>query len=169
MLGTDDYDKAYEFVAKHEGYKSNHKADKGGHTEYGITQGFLDAHGIKKRVGELSAGDTKQIFYDFIWTPCKYAFIESLEVAAKVFDMNVNMGPTQAHKLLQRAINVLVDEDIKVDGILGKNTLAAINSLNSLNLLNSIRTQCVMFYKALVAKDKSQEVFLHGWLRRARD
>ncbi len=169
MLSKEDFYKACDFVEKHEGFKSNHPNDRGGLTYYGITQTFLDAHGIKKKVSDLTRAESREIYYDYVWVPLKYAFINNLQVAAKVFDMRINMGPTQAHKLAQRAVNELNDEDIKVDGILGKETLAAINSTKSLDLLNSLRAQCVSFYNALAAKDKSQEVFLNGWLRRAMD
>ncbi len=172
MLSDVDYEKAYDFVAAHEGLDSDHPNDGGGRTRYGITQRFLDANALQDKVTDLNKVRAKEIFHDYIWKPCKYASLNDLDVATKIFDMNVNMGPTQAHLLFQRAINEIKPHLVKADGIIGPKTLEAANDLSvsyKQRLLQELRLQCIFFYTNLVLKRPDQKIFLNGWLRRAID
>jgi lysozyme family protein len=83
-------------------------------------------------------------------------------LANKFFDCAVNAGIIQATKWVQRALPGLV-----VDGHMGPKTLVAINQGNPVDVLSNVRMQQAEFYRMLVHRDKSQEVFLRGWLLRA--
>jgi lysozyme family protein len=95
-----------------------------------------------------------------------YAKIESQAVANKVFDMAVNMGHSQAHKITQRAC-LDCGHTVSVDGFLGEKTLAAVNSIPETNLLMAIKARAGSFYRDLAASKPSNVQFLKGWLARA--
>ena len=88
--------------------------------------------------------------------------------------MCVNMGPRQAHKLVQRACNAATNsKDLVEDGILGNKSFEAVNEIglaltsSSASLLDPIREVQSNFYKTLAEKKPKLQVFLKGWLRRA--
>jgi lysozyme family protein len=72
------------------------------------------------------------------------------------FDMDVNSGPAEAAKLLQRALNVAAD------GHIGLITLAAIKATNPIKLIGSFADERRGFYKSL----KTYKYFGAGWLSR---
>ena len=55
------------------------------------------------------------------------------------------------------------------DGIIGKNTLYAINKCNEEILFNDIYNERVKFYTNIVENKPSQKMFLNGWLNRLND
>jgi lysozyme family protein len=73
--------------------------------------------------------------------------------------MAVNMGHTQAHRILQRAIHA------NADGVFGPVTLALANSTPI--LLEKLCEGQASFYMGLVGRNPSQSLFLKGWLKRA--
>ena len=88
------------------------------------------------------------------------------EIAAKVLDMRVNMGPSQAHKILQRALRA-AEYPVKVDGVFGPITTAAVNTVHPRHLLVALRSEAAGFYRGLVAQRPEYAKFENGWLNRA--
>ena len=176
-----NFETAVEKVLEHEGGYVDHANDPGGATNYGISLRFVkQSTGIDLDVdgdGDIDADDikamtaeqAKEIYKTEFWEKYGYDMIENSDVATKIFDMCVNMGPRQAHKLVQRACNAVTNDDtLSVDGVLGKKSLGAINDINlNANLLNPIREVQSNFYKNLAEKKPKLQVFLKGWLRRA--
>lgn len=153
---------AIERVLKHEGGYVNNPADKGGETNYGISKRSYPNLDIKN----LSLDQAKAIYKRDFWDRGKYALINNDLVAAKVFDLSVNMGASQAIKILQRALRAC-DLQVAEDGILGSQTLVAINTMEPGSLIIALRSEVAGFYRSLVAAKPSQVVFLNGWLNRA--
>jgi lysozyme family protein len=56
---------------------------------------------------------------------------------------------------------------VKEDGILGKVTLAAVNSADAGELLAALRSEAAGYYRGIVIKNSSQNRFINGWLKRA--
>lgn len=165
---------------QNEGGFVNNKNDTGGATNYGISLRFLKNGNIDinldgyiniQDILALDKAKASKIYQEHFWDNHQYKNIRNAQIAAKIFDMSVNMGAYQTHKILQKAINQVNDKYLAVDGIFGTNTLATINKLirigKSEQLLNAIRTQCAIFYKSLVIANPKLKVFLKGWLRRA--
>jgi lysozyme family protein len=152
------FDPAFDFMLPHEGtaYVCDPR-DPGGATKYGISQRAYPDIDIEN----LTLDGAKTIYQRRYWLPI-YERIMSQECANKVFDMSVNMGTHESHKLVQRACGVTADGDF------GPATLAAVNATDPDALLNNIRGQAVEFYMNLVAQRPSSAKFLKGWLRRAR-
>ncbi len=89
-----------------------------------------------------------------------------LPVAVKTFDLAVNVGARQAHKIVQRAARAhgraLID-----DGDLGPNSRSALRSLGNADILPAIRSEAAGFYRGLVAARPRSSKYLDGWLNRA--
>jgi lysozyme family protein len=152
---------AFEFMVVHEGGYNFVHGDAGGKTKFGISQRSYPTLDIEG----LTLEDAQEIYERDYWSNA-YAKIESQAVANKVFDMAVNMGHSQAHKITQRAC-LDCGHTVSVDGFLGEKTLAAVNSIPETNLLMAIKARAGSFYRDLAASKPSNVQFLKGWLARA--
>ncbi len=98
----------------------------------------------------------------------------SQNVANAVFDFAVNMGASQAHKLVQRSLAKL-GQKVRDDGVLGDLSLMAINAVKPIELLIELAHQAAKFYitisLARVVRYGTKEglKYLEGWLTRAYD
>lgn len=175
-----DFDLAIPVVLLHEGVSSHDAWDNGGPTHYGISlrflktldelndEGFLagdlnedgviDAQDIRG-LGRCDAVDLYRIYF---WEPHGYACILRQAVATKVFDLTVNMGAKSSHRCLQRAVRAASGQCLLEDGILGPQTLVAVNSMEADVLLAAYRSEAAGYYRSL-----HQPRFERGWLNRA--
>src|SRR5690606_38914271 len=115
--------RAVEMVLRHEGGYVYDPADPGGETKYGISKRSYPQLDIRNLIREQAI----EIYRRDWWDRYGYDRIKSLDVATKVLDLAVNMGPAAAHRLLQEAL-VFLGHQLAVDGILGPKTLAAVNA-----------------------------------------
>lgn len=171
-----NFETAIKKVLANEGGFANDEDDSGGITKYGITLFFLKGYNIDlngdgiidaKDIMEMTLPQARWVYRKFIWELNHYGKFIHSTIATKAFDMGVNMGESQATKLLQRAINLLSQPDIVVDGVRGPKTIDNANKLEETSLLHELRIQSMAFYKGLVEKKPSNQKFLKGWLRRA--
>lgn len=156
-----NFEEAIAFVLPHEGGYVNHPADPGGETKYGISKRSYP----NEDIANLTIERASFIYRRDFWNPL-YERINSQAIANKVFDFAVNMGSSQAHKLLQGSCNDC-GELVSVDGALGNVTLNAVNSADSTLLLEAYKRAAVGYYQHLVVTKPSNSVFLVGWCRRA--
>lgn len=159
-----------------EGGHVNNPSDPGGETNYGISLRFLKHEAIDvDHDGDVDADDIKkltiaqasQIYRKNFWEANRYDLLPT-PIAIKALDMCVNMGPAQAHKILQKALWGFGFK-VKVDGVLGAQTWSAINLVSNQNpegYLAAIRLLQDSFYTNLCAKRPSLSTFLKGWLNR---
>lgn len=153
---------AVEKVLQAEGGYVNHKSDRGGETNFGISSRSYPNVDIKN----LTVETAKDIYYNDFWKTGPYDSLNYAPLAEKTFNTAVNAGNSRAFKLLQQAVNAC-GASVAVDGAIGPKTIAAVNSLDGAKVLAAYREQQANFYKSLVLKDSSQAVFLKGWLIRA--
>lgn len=157
-----EFDPAFRFMISHEGDYSNDPCDAGGETKYGISRrSYPDLD-----IANLGLADAYNIYFRDWWEPQSYKAFDSQLIANKTFDMAVNLGTSQAHKLLQGSCNDM-GRMLNCDGILGPLTVSAVNSLDEMELLQDIRIRMRTFYLSLAAKKPSNARFLKGWLARA--
>lgn len=181
-----NFDWAVENVLHHEGGFNDIVGDSGGATNWGISLRFLqsvgDLDGDGLPDGDLdgdgdvdiddirnaSREDAIKLYRDNFWKPNKCDAILSGLISNKVFDMAVNMGSKQAWKIVQRSINKL-GGDLVVDGIVGINTIAAVNSFlaKDFELVTVIRERQGNFYETLIERKPILAKFRLGWRRRA--
>jgi lysozyme family protein len=94
-------------------------------------------------------------------------------VADELFDSAVNMGVDVAVKFLQGSLNLLNRDsslypDMKVDGVLGINTLTRLNAFTETEyLLRALNAFQGARYIKICENDSSQEEFFRGWIKRA--
>ena len=181
------FDLAHAFTAKWEGGLTDHPADPGGITKYGVSLRFLQAEGLDPdNDGKIDALDvrgltkeqTAEIFYTHFWIKGKCAALPRFMGLAH-YDGAVNMGIGQASKQVQSACNTLGSLHIpgftplKEDGCIGPLTLAAVCQLGAVEL-DYIAAQLIVrlrqaFYRRLAEQRPELQVFLQGWLNRTND
>ncbi len=81
-----------------------------------------------------------------------------------IFDWCVNSGVWGARGV-QRVLNQFFDADLKMDGIIGNQTLSAINDCDPRTLFIAIHRARVRYYHSISKKGKNH-LFLEGWLKR---
>ena len=158
---SDNFIKAIELVLKHEGGYVNDPDDPGGETNFGISKRSYPHLNIK----ELTREDAVEIYQKDWWERYRYNQIDSARLAAKVFDIAINVGPSASHIHLQLACNRVSGTVLKPDGILGTKTLDAVNDFTHTGnglLLREFKLQMIKYYA-----DLRQEKFLRGWIYRA--
>lgn len=182
MLNSNDFEKIVNHTIKIEGGYVDDPKDPGGATKYGISLRFLAHENLKccKRmvidkefIKNLTIPLTIEIYREAFWNRYKYYDINHPVIAAKIFDMAVNMGSSQAHKLAQRAASSLLREPLVDDGILGQKSIAAINYLIEIvaedKYIKELKKLCLNFYHTLILRKRSDPKYLKGWLKRAND
>lgn len=153
-----NFDQAFDILLKHEGGFSDHAADPGGKTRFGITEAVAREVGYRGDMRELPMDLAKRIYKDRYWDAVR---AEELPEAVRyaVFDAAVNSGPRQAALWLQRAVGV------KDDGIIGPKTLAAVRAADPERLLRQMLAQRLRFMAGL----PNWPAFGRGWARRIAD
>lgn len=163
-----NFDKAFEQLILIEGGYSNHPYDSGKATKYGITEIVARSNGYKADMKELPIGLAKTIYKKSYWDINRLDEIKNYYIQEELFECGVNCGPSTALKMMQRAYNTLVtDNMICVDGKIGNKTISAINNCkfiddlyNTANLLQGNR------YIELAERDEKYKSFYKGWIRK---
>ena len=167
-------DQMVEAILAHEGGFAHHPNDRGGPTNFGITQAtysrWLGRQASLAEVQNMREETAKEIYLtNYYFAPRINGF--DADVQPQVFDCAVNHGPRQAIKFVQTVVNLAGFGVIAVDGVNGpKTTSAAHRAYEAMQayFINAIADERIHFYKQMVSHDPSQRVFLAGWLRRAR-
>lgn len=136
----------------------NDPLDAGGLTKFGIAQNKNPCVDVENLTWE----DALRIYETEYWAKCGAEFLP-LSVAIAHFDCAVNLGVSQAGKILQRAVGA------DPDGVVGPKTIAAALDVDQLLLLHSILGARRAFYYKVVERKPAQGRFLHGWLNRVNE
>ena len=151
-------------ILRLEGGYVNHKNDRGGCTNKGITLNtFKQYYGAVSDCNDLKSMTEEQagqIYKKGYWDPCWGDKIQCTKIAQIIVDWAVNSGVKTAVKNVQKIVGVTAD------GIMGPMTLKAINTYSQKDLFFAIKKVRKEFYEKIVEKDSSQKVFLKGWLNR---
>lgn len=165
-------------VISREGGYSNHPADRGGPTRWGVTEAVARAHGYAGDMRGFPRGDAVAIYRRLYWLRPGFGRVadHAPAVAAELFDTGVNMGPAVAAGFLQRALNALnrgaADyPDVANDGAVGDATIAALAGFMERRgpagetvLLKAIEALQGERYLRLAERRPANEAFLYGWL-----
>ena len=160
-----NFEQALKYTLKNEGGWSNHPDDPGGATNHGITLKTAQRHGIHT-AEELKAITPEKVANIYKADYWRFGGIKDQNTATKLFDMSVNMGTATAVKLLQSVLNI-AKANLKIDGIFGPKTEAAVNSMDFDVLLEALCVWSVYHYCSIVERRPASQVFLRGWLHRA--
>jgi lysozyme family protein len=153
-----NFDTAFDVLLKHEGGFSDHAADPGGKTRFGITEAVARANGYSGDMRELPLARAKDIYRAEYWARVR---AEELPPAVRyaVFDAAVNSGVGQSVRWLQRALGVADD------GRLGPVTLAAAHAANPV----ALRARMVALRLHFLTSLATWSAFGRGWTRRCCD
>lgn len=161
------FEAGYAIVADIEGGYSDHPDDYGGRTMYGVTETVARAWGYSGLMRDLPAGTAKEIFKEEYWDLINLGSLNDPLLANMILDASVNHGQKWAVKLAQRAYNALHKNTIAEDGIMGSNTLKALNNEEDKFKLKLwyLIVRGRYFYE-IVNNNPSQKAFIGGWTNR---
>ena len=151
------FDDAIKRVLLHEGGYSDHAADPGGKTMYGITEAVAREVGYRGNMAELPLDLAKRIYKDRYWDAVRADDLPA-SIRYLMLDAAVNSGPRQSILWLQKALGVTAD------GVLGPVTIAH-SFANERNLPNKLLAQRLRFMTGL----NTWPSFGRGWARRICD
>ena len=166
-----NFERAHAFTSKWEGGFSDHHADPGGTTNFGISLGFLRAQGLEvgdidgdgdidaEDIRALTGEDAARLMRREFWDALGLDSVKPL-CAAVVYDTAVNMGPVFARRAAQQALGV------KADGVWGPVTRAALATCDDRKTAAAMCHVRRARYVALAREKPALAVFLRGWLRR---
>lgn len=159
------FDLALERTLGFEGGLSDNPLDRGGRTDFGITQPSYDAWRLttgqpKRQVDLITDAEVRALYLADYWMPCRCDEMPTA-LATVVFDMAVNSGVWNAKLALQRALGV------KADGIVGPVTLASIAGVPDI-VLRFLKQRAGLLAEIVIDRP-AQSAFLRGWISRLLD
>ena len=150
-MNNSNFNQFIERILKTEGGYINHPKDPGGETNWGITKRVAQQNGYNGAMRELTREQAKAAFWQ------RYNIEQFPSALAYQFlDACINHGYGNAARMLQRALNV-VD-----DGVIGKQTLAALAQRSENDLLLLFNAERANFYTRL----STFATFGRGWTNR---
>ena len=171
MVREMSFESALAFTLTEEGGYSDDKRDRGGQTNYGITQRTLDVfnvtHGLpKESVHDIDRDKAALVYQLNYWTPAHCAAMPD-KLGMCVFDFAVNSGVHQALATLQTCLGS------GPDGRWGLKTAAVLASyLDKIGLeplLNSYLDARRDFCQDIVERNPGQHIFLADWEKRVNE
>lgn len=164
-------------IAREGGY-ADHPADRGGPTNWGITQAVTRANGYAGDMRALPRAEAARIYRKLYWHEPRFDAVSEVApvLAAEMFDTGVNMGPPVAAGFLQRALNALNRNgkdypDLMLDRTIGPATLAALHAFVAQRgkpgervLLKAIEALQGAHYIAIAEARPANEAFVYGWI-----
>ena len=167
-----DVTKLAPYILKWEGGFVDHKADKGGATNMGVTIGTWRQNGYDKDGdGDIDVIDLKlltkqdvinRILKPHYWDRWKADQIISQPIANILVDWVWGSGKWGII-IPQRLLGV------ESDGVVGQQTIMAVNKQSPADLFARINTARLTFLNDIVKNNPSQRVFLKGWINRLND
>jgi len=152
-------------VMKAEGWDryTNHPADSGGPTKWGITlkayRSLVDKEATEMTIRNLTEAEARAFYFKFYVVEPNFHKLHPL-IMPLVVDCGVNHGPKRASKWFQKAVGA------KQDGVIGPKTLEAAEGAVQSSIYLLICAYRFRFYGAIVGRDRSQAAFISGWNNR---
>ncbi|MFZ6013807.1 MAG: glycoside hydrolase family 108 protein [Bacteroidota bacterium] len=152
-----------------EGAYVNHPLDKGGPTKYGVILSVWQEHGYDKDgdgdidaedVKRLSEADARYIAKKIFWDFFQADFILNQSVAEFIVDWGYHSGRKTVAKIVQRILQA------NQDGIVGPQTITAINCADQHKLFDTLKIERKVFLNNIVKRNPNQIVFYDGWINR---
>lgn len=160
---TDRFSECLPLVLVHEGGYVNHPKDPGGATNKGITQKTYDAWQRRegkppRSVKHIDDAEVSDIYRAQYWDKVSADDMPA-GLDYSVFDYAVNSGPSRSAKFLQKIVGV------SADGIIGAQTLAAIDDYEPASVISQLCDNRLAWLKRLT----TFKTFGKGWTRRVNE
>lgn len=154
-------------VLKYEGGFSDHPDDKGGATNYGITQSVYDAYRKNTRQSVRSVKliqmiEVGAIYRENYWKPSRAEYLKS-PLDMVVFDTAVNFGVGRSNQFLGEVFGFPASISWNPD------VSKVIHQADPYKVSLGILALRMEWRGRRVTQDPTQAVFLKGWLNRDRD
>jgi len=143
----------------------NVPGDSGGCTHYGlilddVKSFFKKLDATCEDVKSLTEDDAFKMYKSLYWDKFFADEILNQSVAEYAVDGAINQGVRLISKYVQEIVG------IAVDGVVGKNTVDAINAHDQKDLFDRLKQKRINRYNEIVANNPSQQKFLKGWMNR---
>lgn len=164
-----DFYKAFSYLLPNEGGLTNDPDDSGGITNFGLIKEDL-AEFQKKQISDitnqmiidLTVNDAETIYKALYWDKMRLTEVLEQAIATAMFDIGVNRGRSIAARYAQDIL------DIDQDGIIGDETIDALNKADPKAFVESFSDRCVQGYQAIAKNNPRDQKFLAGWTARAK-
>ena len=155
---------------------TDHAKDRGGETNWGITNRVARENGYTGLMSCLPYVTALSIYRHKYWAEIRGDEITDQAIAEEMLDTAINCGPGTAVRFLQRTLNLLNKEEVRYaniteDGRMGPATLAtlstALAAVSDYNRLIHKALNCFQGerYAQICEEDEEQEANFPGWLR----
>lgn len=157
----------------------NDPDDPGGETCWGITVAIARAYGYQGAMQDMPRQVAVDIYGQRFWFGPRFSQVDAIApaIAAKLFDIGVNLGQSIGVQFLQRALNALRREgDVQLypamrqDGAIGPITLAALSAFLKARgdggrsvLLFLLRSQQAVRYMERTEANPTMLKYAFGW------
>jgi lysozyme family protein len=166
------YENRITNILQNEGGFVNNPNDPGGATNKGIcwntwqnaAPSILGISPTLENLQNLSTDDAKKIYKSLYWDKNNLDQVQDGDLRYLIFDFYVN-AQGNAIKVLQATLNGL-GNSVSVDGGMGSQTIAAINSTDPISLYNSFKTGRQNYYDRISRLNPKLQRFLTGWTNR---
>lgn len=138
--------------------------DRGGWTYAGISRNHHpDWPGWELiDMGKTPAPELVMDFYEGeFWKRLRLDYVLSNTVAWPIYDHAVTSGYVRSVRMAQEVLG------IKIDGIFGERTLAAINSVECAHFKDQFAFSRIRYYLAIARRDRTQRGHLLSWITRS--
>jgi lysozyme family protein len=162
-MAVSTYDEALRRLLVHEGGYTDHPADPGGPTNYGITihdyRRYLKADATAADVRAMSVDEAKQIYRSKYWVANGLSCDDlPAGVDYSIFDYRVNSGIGRADKVLRRVLE-LADDAANAD------VLDALAERSVKQVIVAVNSERMRFLRGL----RTWPTFGRGWSARVRE
>jgi type VI secretion system secreted protein VgrG len=172
----DNFSTISPIILRHEGGYANRASDKGGPTNHGIawdtwkkySKEDLGVEPTLENLKKITPEQAEVIYKKRYWDPSGFNDIRDPKLALMSYDWSITSGG--AGKQIQKLLNSQYGQNLKVDGVIGPDTISAMNSIeDSGKLTNSIAEIRKQYYTNLTISDPKNLPNLNGWINRVND
>lgn len=174
-----DVNALIEAVIFREGGYVDNANDRGGPTNYGITEAVARSQGYSGAMRDLPRAEAVAIYLRLYWLRPRLDKVaeHAPTLAAKLLDISVNMGPISAIGFLKRALNAfnrsdtigqMLSQVASIDDAL----LAALQSFLTSRgddgeavLVKAVNALQGAQYIAITERRPADKVFAYGWIK----
>lgn len=149
------FDQAFAELLTHEGGYVDHPSDPGGATNHGVTERVARKFGYTGNMRGYPKEEAAKVYRSEYWEAVRADELPA-PLRYPIFDAAVNSGSRQAILWLQQGL------DVKTDGVIGAQTLAAIKAADPNALLCRMLGARLRFMTNL----NHWNSFGKGWARR---
>lgn len=175
-MPSDSFTKAFAYLLINEGVTySNAVNDRGGPTKYGVTLATLiQWRKFKGRpaptatdVQNLTTLEAGEMYEAWYWVKTGGDGLSQNSVATALFDAGVLTGTGWVCKGAQNIASQLTGTQLKIDGLIGPKTLAAVNACQPQPFLLAFVAYQQAHFIDIINRDATQRVYSKNWQRRA--